>query len=292
MACLSLTPGAFIERPWMSGNQPTADGTRTVHDSAGSFSVRRSDGDTMPFNRVTGRHLSPIVFGRRYVLVLDEGEAVKYITLVVSIPGRPLRLTSKSIPAGDHGKPIVWVEDAELFGLWQQGFPVTEPLRGLDNLRIDPLTPCGNTPLGSGELSFGVSFFATGDIRIVNAKLEIFNHNDPTQAAIIQILLMASVTRPIAVDAELVIDRSQSMLEPSGSRIKIDTVINAVHLFIELMRPETGDRLGIVNFNDDPYVIQSITEVTEESQDTMIAGTSNCSENGEEFQTSAGLSEQ
>ncbi|MEO6404010.1 MAG: vWA domain-containing protein, partial [Ferruginibacter sp.] len=84
-------------------------------------------------------------------------------------------------------------------------------------------------------------------------------HNDTTAgtASSFLINLTAQVINPVSVDVELVIDRSGSMSEASGSRIKIDTALDAARLFVELSRPDVEDRIGLVRFNNSPEVIPS-----------------------------------
>lgn len=155
--------------------------------------------------------------------------------------------------------------DALLFGLLKDNtVPVTAPPQFISGITINPQSACGSIGSGSGELIFGIAFFA-GDAaavpvpRTVNAVLEIFNHNDNTSGtpSAFRINLTSVITNPVSVDVELVIDRSGSMADPSGSRIKIQTAIDAAKLFVRLSRPNVEDRIGLVRFNETPEVIPS-----------------------------------
>lgn len=155
--------------------------------------------------------------------------------------------------------------DALLFGLLEDSnVPVTMPPQIITNITINPQSACGSPGSGTGEFIFGIAFFA-GDApgapvpRTANAVLEIFNHNDSTPGtpSTFRINLTSVITNPVSVDVELVIDRSGSMADPSGTRIKIQTAIDAARLFVRLSRPNVEDRIGLVRFNDTPEVIPS-----------------------------------
>jgi len=167
---------------------------------------------------------------------------------------------------------------AALYGLLQDSTtPVTSPLTVFPaSISINPVTACGSLATGSGEFVFGVTFFGNDVPGTVNANLEIFGHNDTTPGTppVFSISLTAAITSPVAVDAELVIDRSGSMNDSSGSRTKIETARDAAKLFVQLSRPDVGDRVGLVKFNDVPEVVSSITDITAANQ-AALAGTIN-----------------
>ena len=182
---------------------------------------------------------------------------------IVNTGNGPLQFDASIEPAvpGDPAS----VADAAFFGLLEdENTPVVNPLPGFNNKIVQPVTLCGSNATGSGETLFGIAFFA-GDgsavpsPRTLNARLLIFNHNDPAQGtpATFSINLTAQITNPVSVDVQLIIDRSGSMSETSGSRIKIDTAKDAARLFIELMRADVDDRLGLIRFNNVPEVITS-----------------------------------
>jgi len=170
------------------------------------------------------------------------------------------------------------VAAAALYGLLQDNTtPVTSPFTVFPaSISINPVTACGSLATGSGEFIFGVTFFANDVPGTVNANLEIFGHNDTTPGTppVFSISLTAAITSPVAVDAELVIDHSGSMSDSSGSRTKIETARDAAKLFVQLSRPDVGDRVGLVKFNDVPEVVSSITDITTANQ-TALAGTIN-----------------
>lgn len=200
--------------------------------------------------------------------IIDLGSVQKGFRTVrifkVSNTGNgPLQFDASIEPAvpGDAAS----IADAGFFGLLEdENTSVVSPLQGFSNKIIQPVTLCGSSSTGSGEVLFGVAFFA-GDgaavpsPRTVNARLVIFNHNDntPGTPASFSINLTAEINNPVSVDVQLVIDRSGSMSETSGSRIKIDMAKAAARLFIELMRADVDDRLGLIRFNTTPEVIPS-----------------------------------
>jgi len=177
---------------------------------------------------------------------------------------------------GDPGS----IADTAFFGfLEDENTPVVSPVAGFSKT-IHPQVPCGALTSGTGEYLFGITFFA-GDPgavatpRTVNAILRIYNHNDtgPGVPSSFSVNLTAVITRPVSVDVELVIDRSGSMGDPSGSRIKIQTARDAARLFVQLSRADVDDRLGLVRFNDVPEVIPSfgIQPITSANQSNIVS---------------------
>jgi hypothetical protein len=76
----------------------------------------------------------------------------------------------------------------------------------------------------------------------------------------IPITLRGSGTNPIPMDNILVIDRSGSMVEPAGSRIKIEALQKAAMLYHDLLRADNGDgngdKLGFVKYNQSNEVYE------------------------------------
>jgi hypothetical protein len=187
--------------------------------------------------------------------------------------GNALLQFSARIVAAMPGDPASEAA-ALLFGLIEDsGTPVTSPLSSFLNQPVDPATACGVVTTGTGEFDFGIAFFANVAPAPVSARLEIFNHNDTTSGAPASFLinLAATVTNPVSVDVELVLDRSGSMADPSGSRVKIETARDAARLFVELSRPDVQDRIGLVRFNTVPENVASIDFITSGNRDA-IAG--------------------
>ena len=166
------------------------------------------------------------------------------------------------------------IADAGLFGfLEDESTPVVSPVSNFTKT-IHPVTPCGALTSGTGQYQFGIAFFAGGGAaipvpRTVNAILRIFNHNDASAASSFLINLTAVITNPISVDVELVIDRSGSMGDPSGSRVKIETARDAARLFVQLSRADVDDRLGLVRFNNTPEIVSSIQAITSGNQGSI-----------------------
>jgi len=158
--------------------------------------------------------------------------------------------------------------DDTLFGIQKEGESITSPLANT-SFTVLPTDACGGTS-GSGEVIFGVTFYANDAPRTAQSQLVIYNHN-ATNGLPNELTydLQGEITAPIAVDVQLVMDRSGSMSDPSGERIKIDTAIDAGQLFVEMMRPDVEDRLGIVKFNDTPELVSSIQNITTANRDTI-----------------------
>jgi hypothetical protein len=158
-----------------------------------------------------------------------------------------------------------------LFGIQRAGGSVTSP-PSFDNFTVDPVTPCGSGASSTGELVFGVTFFADGTPGIVSGQLIIDNHNALGGAPpSFTFILQADIVSVINVDAEVVLDRSGSMAETSGSRNKSATSIDAARLFVQLARAGVDDRIGLVKFNNVPQVFSPITAVTNLNQSGMVS---------------------
>lgn len=77
--------------------------------------------------------------------------------------------------------------------------------------------------------------------------------NDPA-AATVPITLVGEGVTPIPLDSMLVLDRSGSMSDPAGDRIKIEALRDAAMLYTDLQRPDIGgtgfgDKLGFWKYN-------------------------------------------
>ncbi|MEW4527440.1 choice-of-anchor X domain-containing protein [Maioricimonas sp. JC845] len=77
--------------------------------------------------------------------------------------------------------------------------------------------------------------------------------NDPTAASTTVTLTGTGVT-PVPIDTMLVLDRSGSMSDPAGDRIKIQALRDAAMLYTDLLREDvggtgTGDKLGFWKYN-------------------------------------------
>jgi hypothetical protein len=153
--------------------------------------------------------------------------------------------------------------DAALFGLPDPNGSVINP-PSTRNFTINPVSPCGPLTAGSGETLVAISFFSDGAPRIVSAMLTLGNHNatnfPSSQTWVFP--LTAEVTPPTALDVALVVDRSDSMNDALGSRVKIDAAISASQLFVELLRPDMDDRVAVARFNNDRNVVIPITAVS------------------------------
>lgn len=165
--------------------------------------------------------------------------------------------------------------DASLFGLQREGTSITSPTAS-ESFTVNPVSPCGGSS-GSGEVVFGLTFYANDAPGTYDAQLVIDSHNatNVTQPAL-TFDLQAVIIPLINIDVELVIDRSGSMSETSGERTKIQTAIDAGQLFVQLARPDVEDRIGLVRFATAPEVLPGfgIQAITAGNQPT-IAGAIN-----------------
>lgn len=156
--------------------------------------------------------------------------------------------------------------DAELFGIQEADGSITNPLSRL-NTSINPASPCGNINQGIMK-ELAIVFYANSQARAEDTPFEaelVINHNVEGLPEL-RIPITAVVTPPIALDAELVIDRSGSMGRASGGAIKSQVATQAAQLFIMLMRPEVEDRVGVVTFNDQPDVDTSIETLNDNNR--------------------------
>lgn len=164
------------------------------------------------------------------------------------------------------------VSGSPLWGLQDAGGSPLSPSVTRD-FTVAPVTPCGPGAAGSGELAFAVTFHAHAAPGTVTGRLVIDNHNAGAGApATFEYPLQATIIPGVAVDVELVLDRSGSMADPSGSRTKMVTAIEAARLFVQLARVDVDDRLGLVRFSTTPDVLSPIAPLTPASQ-AALAGT-------------------
>jgi hypothetical protein len=95
-------------------------------------------------------------------------------------------------------------------------------------------------------------------------------------APTVPITLTGQGVSPTPLDTMLVLDRSGSMIEPAGDRIKIEALRDAAMLYTDLMRPDiggtgTGDRLGFWKYNDTNSQYRALGFVSAADK-TAIAG--------------------
>jgi len=208
--------------------------------------------------------LAPISFGQveqvyrtvRFFKVLNTGDG--QLTFKASISG----------------------PDAALFGLPDPLGSVTNP----PNNRlytVDPVSRCGGGQTGTGETVVAVSFFANDTPpKIASATLTLNGHNAsnfPSNQTW-QFQMNAEITQPVALDIGLVVDRSGSMTDPLGSRVKIDAAVAAGQLFVELLRPDLNDRVAIVRFNHHPEIVipmSAISKTTSPTQNDILQAVKN-----------------
>ncbi|MFH1009607.1 MAG: choice-of-anchor D domain-containing protein [bacterium] len=161
--------------------------------------------------------------------------------------------------------------DAALFGLPDPNGSVTDA-PGNRSYTVNPVFACGGGPTGSGKTVVAVSFFANDTPRPgVSATLKLSGHNATNfpSSHTWTFPLDAEITPPVALDVGLVVDRSGSMTQSLGSRVKMDAAIAASQLFVELLRPNLDDRVTVVRFNHLPEVVVPISPVSTTTSPTQ-----------------------
>ena len=160
--------------------------------------------------------------------------------------------------------------DAALFGLPDPAGSVTNaPITRLYDAL--PTTPCGPGASGSGKVLVAISFFASDPPKLASATLTLSSHN-ATNVPATQTWtfpLSAEIIPPVALDVGLVIDRSGSMQDPLGSRVKIDAAVSASQLLVELLRADLEDRVAVVRFNEVPQTVVAMTAVSSATAPTQ-----------------------
>ncbi|CAD6556850.1 hypothetical protein LMG28727_06211 [Paraburkholderia kirstenboschensis] len=186
---------------------------------------------------------------------------------------RTVRFITVSNPADGPltFQAVIGGTDAALFGLPDPNGSVVNP-PATRTYTVDPVSPCGNLTVGTGETVVAIAFFAGVGPKVANATLTLSNHNatnfPASQTWVFPV--SAEITPPIALDVALVVDHSHSMNDALGSRVKIDAAISASELFVELLRPDLDDRIAIARFNNKRNVVVSMTAVS-----TAVAPTQN-----------------
>jgi hypothetical protein len=201
------------------------------------------------------------------VITLDFGSiergfrSVRYIT--VRNPGEGKLLFHARIAGSAPG--------SVLFGLPPSSGSVTD-VKPWGDYTIDPVTPCGAGSAGSGECIVAVAFYANDNPNPnITADLIIEAHNAPdVTTASWTYGLKAAIIATAAVDAALVLDRTGSMADPAGERTKSAAVIAGGQLFMQLFRPDIGDRITVVSFNEHPNIIRPMSEITTADQAIMV----------------------
>jgi HYDIN/CFA65/VesB-like, Ig-like domain/von Willebrand factor type A domain len=160
--------------------------------------------------------------------------------------------------------------DAALFGL-------PDPVGSVTNAPATrlyealPVTPCGPGSAGSGKALVAISFFAIDPPKLASASLTLSGHN-ATNVPATQTWtfpLTAEIIPPVALDVGVVVDRSGSMTDSLGTRVKMDAGVSASQLLVELLRPNLDDRVAIVRFNEMPDVVVPMTPVTSAAAPTQ-----------------------
>jgi hypothetical protein len=253
VAPFSVNLGCGQSQPLSATFAPTSEGPHSAsfsvaHSAAGSPTTITLTGVGCVANaEITVPAIAPIDFGE-----IQQGfRTVRFITVSNPADG-PLNFTA-----------TIGGADAALFGLPDPAGSVVSP-PATRSFAVNPVSPCGNLASGSGETVVAVSFFAGDTPRLTSATLTLGSHNATNfPAAKTWVFpLSAQITPPIALDVALVVDRSDSMNSPLGSRIKMEAAISASQLFVELLRPDLDDRVALVRFNNERNVVVPMTAVS------------------------------
>jgi hypothetical protein len=103
-----------------------------------------------------------------------------------------------------------------------------------------------------------IVFWANDVPRSTSAELVLEELSGTAVVSSANYALSATIVAAVPVDAGLVLDRSGSMA--TGN--KMSSAINAGRLFVRLLRPDIGDRVTIVRYNQTPEVVQGTALVT------------------------------
>jgi len=160
--------------------------------------------------------------------------------------------------------------DAALFGLPDPGGSLSNPPASR-TYTVNPVSPCGGGGAGTGKTIVAVSFIAGVPPKVATASLTLSGHNATNFPAgqTWVFPLTAEITPPLALDVGLVVDRSDSMNQALGSRVKMDAAISASQLFVELLRPDLDDRVAVVRFNNQRNVVVPIAAVSQATPPTQ-----------------------
>lgn len=161
--------------------------------------------------------------------------------------------------------------DAALFGLPDPAGGSVTVAPSSRVFTIDPTTSCGPGPTGSGRTKMVVSFVANDTPRMVDAILTISGHNATNfpAAQTWTFPLSAEIVPPVALDVGLVVDRSGSMNDSLGTRVKMSAAIDSSQLLAELLRPDLDDRVSVVRFNHLPDVVVPMSPVSSTTAPTQ-----------------------
>lgn len=107
----------------------------------------------------------------------------------------------------------------------------------------------------------------------VNMAVSSDDPANPSQA----VLLTGTGIAPIPIDSVLVLDRSGSMADPAGDRIKIQAMRDAAMLYTDLLREDiggtgTGDKLGFVKYNASNSVYMALDFISNAKKNAIEAG--------------------
>lgn len=92
----------------------------------------------------------------------------------------------------------------------------------------------------------------------------LISSNDPS-TPVKGVMLRGEGRIPQPVDAVLVLDHSGSMGQSAGQQTKMEALAQAASLFVDLLRPEVGDRVGVVGFDNESTTQYPLTLVSEDN---------------------------
>lgn len=137
-----------------------------------------------------------------------------------------------------------------------------------DNIRVPNNFHVTGGSSGSGL--FDSAGRITGVLADGNPCRDVLLRYYPT-GSIIEQIATPTPAPVVTRDVMIVIDRSGSMsLTGASGRTKIEEARDAASLFVQLVRAETGNKLGLVSFSTTPSVEVTLRDVNDAAKETLI----------------------
>lgn len=188
-------------------------------------------------------------------------------------------------PAGGLGLPIRQMRH-DMPAIGEQVFGLHHPNGAVMKLSKPQALPMA-TVIGSSagiiqvSSNFDVSGGSSGSALFDTAGrvLGVLSNGAPCAGAPLRYFATASILSqleqppppPISKDVALVIDKSGSMSLPGDSgRPKIDEARDAASLFVQLVRANSGNKVGVISFSTTSGVDAALTAVTDPFKATLV----------------------
>ena len=230
-----------------SADGPSASRTITVTPSQGTArNLVCTGAGCIPNAAISVPGAAPSAFGQ-----IERGfRTVRFIE-ITNTGDDTLVFTARIAPGVDPAH-------AANFGLVLPDNDITDA-PSARNYSVLPAVRCGPGPTGNNVMPVAVSFHANGASGTYSANLVIEGHN-ATNVPATQTWtfpLTAEIIDPIPVDIALVLDRSGSMVDPIGTRNKMEAALSGGKLLVQMLR-DTDDRCAIIAFSTDPQTVQGM----------------------------------